>query len=199
MKKIVIVSLVAGMAIALLLGLMAVVVPGQQIQAWFGQQTHEPFPALDESHLSPDQVKLVVVLRHEYQTQANGTKYSEGVDEPWCADFVSWVYKEAGQPLKNPNSGSWRIPGTHTLREYFEKAGKFHTVDSGYMPKLGDIAIYDGPGWFGQHTNFILKYDGTQTVTIGGNEAGRVQVQTRAVPERGLVGYGEFPNESVAR
>lgn len=68
--------------------------------------------------------------------------------EPWCADFVSWVYKEAGHPLKNPNSGSWRIPGTYTLREYYEAQGAFRPADSGYEPQLGDVAIYeDSPGF----------------------------------------------------
>lgn len=145
----------------------------------FELQTREPstFPAFADGSLTPVQEKLIAIIKKEFDTQPAGTKYSEGVSESWCADFVSWVAKENGTPFVNPNSGSWRIPGTHTLREYFIAKGVWHAYGGDYQPKTGDVAIYDGNGPFGQHTNFVIRNDGGELTTVGGNEAGAIHVQ----------------------
>ncbi len=135
------------------------------------------FPTLDSKSLTPQQATVMRIARTEYETQPAGTKYSQGVAEPWCADFVSWVMKEAGAPLANPNSGSWRIPGTMTLRDYFRTRGNWHAYGDGYMPRTGDIAIYDGNGPHGQHTNFVISYTNGILTTVGGNEGGAIHVQ----------------------
>ncbi len=137
----------------------------------------EQFPVYKTGELSEAQQKLVAIIKSEYDAQPPGTKYADGVSESWCADFVSWVMKQNGTPLVNPNSGSWRIPGTHTLREYFISKGNWHPYGDGYQPKVGDIAIYDGNGPFGQHTNFIMRNDNGLLTTVGGNEAGAIHVQ----------------------
>ncbi|MEU1207983.1 hypothetical protein [Nocardia sp. NPDC005825] len=77
------------------------------------------FPAIDSTGLTAAQNRVVDVLRQQFEEQSGRDKYSEGIAEPWCADFVSWVMRAAGQPLHNPNSGSWRIPGVYTLEEYY--------------------------------------------------------------------------------
>lgn len=151
----------------------------------------ESFPAIDDSTLNSHQQKIIALLRQEFQSQPKGTKYSGGVDEPWCADFVSWIMNEAGQPLQNPNSGSWRIPGTYTLRDYYESAGRFKSADSGYSPHVGDIMLYDNPSPFGQHTNIVIKNDNGIVTTIGGNEPGGIRVVTHDRADKaGFVGYG---------
>ena len=45
---------------------------------------------------------------------------------------------QAGAPAENPHTGGWRIPGTFTLREYYEANGRFKPANSGYhnLPKL---------------------------------------------------------------
>ncbi len=83
------------------------------------------FPELNRATLDPAQARIVDVLQAQYRDQPGGSHFSEGIEEPWCADFVSWVLNEAGQPLTNPNSGSWRIPGVYTLQEYYQSAGRF--------------------------------------------------------------------------
>jgi hypothetical protein len=139
------------------------------------------FPAYADGELTAAQQKLVGIIKAEYEAQPGGTKYSEGVAEPWCADFVSWVARENGTPFVNPNSGSWRIPGTITLREYLEAKGVWHPYGSGYQPKVGDVAIYDGNGPFGQHTNFVMRNDNGELTTVGGNENGAIHVQTHTL------------------
>lgn len=150
-----------------------------------------PFPDTSGLQLSQTQQRIVTLLKQEYDAQNKGTKYSGGVDEPWCADFVSWIMHEAGVPLRNPNSGSWRIPGTYTLREYYQTAGTFRPGDSGYQPKVGDVMLYDNPSPFGQHTNIVVQNKDGVVTTVGGNEPGGIRVYTHTTPDKaGFVGYG---------
>lgn len=155
--------------------------------------TTEPFPSIDESSLNEQQRKIVALLRQEYAAQPDGTKYAEGAIEPWCADFVSWIMKEAKVPLKNPNTGSWRIPGTYTLREYYESVGKFVGRYQRYQPEVGDVIMYDNPSPFGQHTNIVIKNEQGIVTTVGGNEAGKIRIQVHNDSrDKGLVGYGRL-------
>lgn len=134
-----------------------------------------------------DSSRLSTCSGAEFEANAEGTKYSEGVKEPWCADFVSWVLREAGAPLSNPHSGSWRIPGVYTLTDYFEAAGRFR--DPGYRPEPGDVVLYS-PDWrLGQHTNFVVAVDGDEMTTIGGNEGGISRGEV-SLDDSGIVGFG---------
>ncbi|MDH6280713.1 CHAP domain-containing protein [Prescottella agglutinans] len=149
------------------------------------------FPAVDGSALDSTQARIVDVVRTEFDAQPSGTKYSEGAEESWCADFVSWTLREVGEPLSNPNSGSWRIPGVYTLQEYYESVGRFRPVDSGYVPKTGDVALYSPSSPFGQHTNFVIGYDAGTLTTVGGNEADAIKAHRFTVSDApGLLGYG---------
>lgn len=81
------------------------------------------FPQIDTTNLHPTRQKIISLTKTEFEAQSTGTKFSQGVREAWCADFVSWIMQQAGAPLKNPHTGGWRIPGTFTLREYYEANG----------------------------------------------------------------------------
>ena len=157
----------------------------------FDSSSGEPqFPDINMSQLSPVRQKVIRLARQEFMANPPGTKYSQGANEPWCADFISWLFKEAGSPLKNPHTGSWRIPGTFTLREYYQQVGKFKPADSGYTPRPGDVAIYHGSPIFGDHTHMVLKYDNGILTTVGGNE-GKIRVFANTKKQYdGLVGYG---------
>lgn len=62
----------------------------------------------------------------------------------WCATFVTWCFREAGIPTSIMPSAT----GTGTIRK---TAGKdvakygavFHSRESGYKPKKGDIILYE--------------------------------------------------------
>lgn len=150
-----------------------------------------PFPEVDTSALSPMQATVVELARQEHERQRPGTYYSEGVDEAWCANFVSWIMREAGQPLSNPNSGSWRIPGVYTLTEYYQEQGVFEP--KGYSPAVGDVVLYDNSSWVGQHTNIVVAVDGNTATTVGGNEQGKIRVHTVDVQkDSAIVGFGRL-------
>lgn len=149
------------------------------------------FPAIETARLTTTQQRIVQLTKQEFIAQPPGTKYSQGQAEPWCADFVSWIMNEAGVPLKNPNSGSWRIPGTSTLADYYERYGLLKSPNSAYSPAVGDVVVYRGSPLFGDHTNIVLKNDNGVLTTIGGNENGRIRVTVNTAKDyRGLVGYG---------
>ena len=149
------------------------------------------FPDIDTANLSPTRQKIISLAKTEFEAQSAGTKFSQGAEEAWCANFVSWVMHQAGVPLKNPHTGGWRIPGTFTLREYYEANGRFKSANSGYQPLPGDVAIYRNSPVFGDHTNIVLKNDNSVLTTVGGNEANRIRVfVNRDKQYDGLLGYG---------
>lgn len=161
-------------------------------EAIVGERLRE-FPAIDTVALEPLQARIVDVTATEYAAPGAGVKYAEGVVESWCADFVSWVMREAGAPLSNPNSGSWRIPGVYTLQEYYESTGRFEAVGTGYRPRTGDVVLYHPDSPFGQHTNIVLLADGDLITTIGGNENDAVRIHRFAMSEvPAIVGFGRL-------
>jgi len=155
------------------------------------------FPDVDVSALSPTQARIVELLEEQHGVQHPGTFYSEGVREPGCADFVSWIMREAGVPLSNPHSGHWRIPGVYTLQEYYEAAGRYEPAGGGYRPEVGDTVLYHNSIGFGQreHTNIVVSVDGDTAITVGGNELGKIRVHTLDWEGDGaVVGFGRLPD-----
>jgi hypothetical protein len=153
----------------------------------------QSFPAIDTAKLTPTQQRIVALLKQEFTAQHPGSYYAEGANEAWCADFASWIMKNAGQPFTNPNSGSWRIPGVYTLQDYFQSEHRFVVAGSAYTPKVGDVVIYHDPSPFGTHTNIIIANDGGKLTTVGGNEPGGIRVKTyNPADDPGLVGYGKL-------
>lgn len=148
------------------------------------------FPDIDTANLSPTRQKIISLAKTEFKAQPAGAKFSQGAEEAWCANFVSWIMHQAGAPLKNPHTGGCRIPGTFTLREYYEANGRFKPANSGYQPLPGDVAIYRNSPVFGDHTNIVLKNDNGVLTTVGGNEANRIRVfVNRDKQYDGLLGY----------
>ena len=176
----------------ILVGVAALLVrhPGSVLDVLPGKPV--AFPQLDPAALDPAQARVVDVLQAQYDAQPGGSHFSEGVEEPWCADFVSWVLNEAGRPLSNPNSGNWRIPGVYTLREYYQAAGRFAAPDS-YRPRTGDVALYADGSPLGLHANFVVAVDDNAMTTVGGNEEGGIRVHTLDDAEiAGILGYGRL-------
>ncbi|MGC0366238.1 hypothetical protein ABH922_004222 [Rhodococcus sp. 27YEA15] len=178
-------------------GVLAVVVAIGAALVWVAPSRYLPwdtadFPPIESSALSSQQVRILKLLAVEHEAGRPGTYYSEGVDEQWCADFVSWIMKESGRPLSNLNSGSWRIPGVYTLQEYYQGIDAYAENDGSYTPEVGDVVIYDSTRWIGQHTNFIVSVDGDTAVTVGGNESGKVRVHSLDwTSDSAVVGFGK--------
>lgn len=138
---------------------------------------------------------------HEYDS--NTLKYTTGRQEPWCADFVSWVLKEAGVPFTAGGYHGWQIPGVLSMQAWF-KAGKngstYIPAGSG-RPQPGDIGFYIGAqnpdgGGSTEHVNIIIAVssDGKTMTAIGGNQSDRVtkRVQSTARGANSLAGFGRI-------
>lgn len=155
-----------------------------------GERLRE-FPTVDRAGLDDTQTRILTVAERQFREQHPGTTYSEGIEEAWCADFVSWVMRESGRPLANPNSGSWRIPGVYTLEEYYRGEQRFE--GPGYSPRIGDVVMYTAASPFNQHTNIVIDVQGDTITTMGGNEFGKITLHRyRPAEVAGLVGFGRL-------
>lgn len=93
-----------------------------------------------------------------------------GVEEEWCADFMSWVYKQAGYPVTGSMT-HWQQAGALEMENMPPvDASKFEVHKPGsYVPVPGDMVTYNF-----SHVNMVVsvnKNANTMTV-IGGNQGG---------------------------
>lgn len=97
--------------------------------------------------------------------------YTDNNPEEWCADFVSWIYKEAGKPFSDGLSGGWRINNVFSLDDYLSakhKGNYFLREDSSQTPEPGDIIIFNDGGPR-THTGLVRSVQGNSITTIEGN------------------------------
>ena len=82
--------------------------------------------------------------------------------EEWCADFVSYVYKEAGYPFSAGERDSW----DEYLATNVQNMGfVYHDASSGYVPRTGDVAFFD---YSGGHVE-IVAIGGSKPLFIYGD------------------------------
>ncbi|WP_051426537.1 CHAP domain-containing protein [Jiangella gansuensis] len=124
--------------------------------------------------------------------------------EQWCADFVSWVFLEAGIPFQAVPGTSqyfwrhdWQIPAVIGMEAWFRAGGRdqeFIPVTSSgpaKPPRPGDVMIYSG------HVSIVVEVDEASRtlVTVGGNESDRIQRSSGTFtmgPSGPVVGYGRM-------
>ncbi len=96
------------------------------------------------------------------------SKYSQNQDELWCADFVSWIYKQAGYPIGRSDT-NWRVSSVKSIKDVgHNKNEKFHYHDIRYTPRPGDIAIHlQGTT---SHVNIVTAVEGGKITLIGGDQ-----------------------------
>ncbi len=125
-------------------------------------------------------------------------KYTQGAEEAWCADFVSWVYKAAGKSFTG-GTGGWRYPSVVTLKAYFNEKHEFFKPGE-KDPQPGDVAFYIGAetpdGGSAEHVNIVIEVNGGTMTTIGGNESDQLMKSQREIKlgSQSLAGFGRFKN-----
>lgn len=143
---------------------------------------------------------VLVIARSQLGTEekppgSNKVKYSTwyGVNGPWCAMFVSWVFHEAGLPL--PASTKRGFAYTPSGAQWFQRR-------SAWFPKgealPGDVVFFNFPGdgvdrishvgivEARQKDDTLICLEGN-TNERGGRTGGKVMRKARAV---GIVGCG---------
>ena len=103
------------------------------------------------------------------------TEYTDGTPyEEWCADFVSYVYKQSGHPFTNGETNGW----DENLANNIQNQGfTYHDANSGYIPKTGDVAFFSYSGGHveivisgGKFPTFVYGNSGTIDPSTGNGE-----------------------------
>lgn len=152
--------------------------------------------------------RIVAVARQEAaeaEDNIGGGKYKTwyGMDDNWCAMFVSWCANECGYIALGimPKTAS-----VANMKAWYQQNGRYYAKESGYEPKAGDVILF-GNGR--SHTGLVVEYDPeTKTVTtIEGNtgtsdttpyhKGSRVKEKKYPLTYHTIAGYGtpEYPEE----
>ncbi len=108
--------------------------------------------------------------------------------EPWCADFVSWAYKKAGKPLGPNGKGFAYVPW---MKNWLQKSGHWHSKNSNYTPKPGDIVVFNWDGGRPDHVGLVESVNPDGSInTIEGN-AGNACKRVRR-PLSTIEGFGHI-------
>ncbi|PLS81359.1 hypothetical protein CYG49_02355 [Candidatus Saccharibacteria bacterium] len=100
--------------------------------------------------------------------------YTTGRNEAWCADFISWVYREHGTPFSGGWAHDWQLPAAISLKHWLQKNGTWHErTDLSDTPQPGDVINFN---WFGDsnrstgnHVGIVERVEGSTLYTIEGN------------------------------
>lgn len=109
-----------------------------------------------------------------------------GLDEPWCAAFVSAVGAACGLgELLYPECGCAQM-----LARY-RAAGRFEERGEG-VPRPGDLVFYD---WDGdgapEHVGLVAEQNGGQLRVIEGNYSDKVGLRRLSAEAPAILGYGK--------
>ena len=120
-------------------------------------------------------------------------KYTHGIAEEWCGDFVDYCASSAG--VKAPSQRSV-INGASSMAGL----GLYRSSTSGYIPQQGDFVYFDWQGAGGSaplnaldHVGVVMGYDAASGAvhTIEGNTTGsKLARHTRKLSSNIIAGYG---------
>ena len=124
-----------------------------------------------------------------HEQGVNVTKYGAwyGMQDEWCAMFVSWCAKEAGILNKVVPSYSWCESGAtwYKRKDRYGWRGK-------YTPKPGDVVFFYNPRKKAPyyHTGIVEYVEGNNVHTIEGNADDAVRRRTYSLSYSNIQGYG---------
>lgn len=99
-------------------------------------------------------------------------KYNEGSPVQWCATFASWVAREAGTPVVDPKTGSWKIVNSQVFAEHLKQNGTFYSreevIAQNIQPRIGDFII----SYRGDYDDNIGHID----IVVGESKDGRADL-----------------------
>lgn len=134
--------------------------------------------------------RIIEVAKNEVgykEYSDNHTKYGEwyGVQDEWCAIFVSWLANQAGV-LNSLIPKECYVP---TMVEWYRNKGLFKA--RGLCPSVGDIIFFDyNSNGVSDHVGIVEKCDNGVISTIEGNKSKMVKRCTYNVNNSGIYGFG---------
>lgn len=121
----------------------------------------------------------------EYRTAVTGPGEDPDAAEAWCADFTSWVFKQAGAPLGKDGRGEDYVP---FLKDWAKQQGRWKTSD----PQPGDAIIFN---WDGNksanpdHVGVVVKVEGGRIYTVEGNSSDKVNRNSYVIDAGVIQGF----------
>lgn len=119
----------------------------------------------------------------KYRTAVTGPGENPDLAESWCADFASWLWKEAGVPWGPEGKGDDYTP---TMVELAKKTGTWKAQD----PQPGDMVFIDWQGGEGvDHVAIVEKVENGKVHTIAGNESERIKAASYPIGDARMMGF----------
>lgn len=112
-------------------------------------------------------------------------RYSNGQNVPWCANFVSWAFREAGHPLPGNQVA---IGSCDTMAAELRRAGRLYRKGE-QTPQPGDVIFFGTPGDL-THVGIVERVEGGRVYTIEGNSGNRVAERSYSLDDARIVCYG---------
>lgn len=129
---------------------------------------------------------------------APAINYAGGRQEPWCAHFVAWCYREAGQPIPGDIVPSLKRANPLASVQHMERVFREHDwmlVD----PAPGDVVFFrtrmkSDPNRYGRHCGIVETVSQYEIGTVEGNTSNRVMRRKYARKSEAITGYGRIPD-----
>jgi len=96
--------------------------------------------------------------------------------EPWCAYFVSWAARQAGEPI---GAGGQGLGSVSEIWSWAQSTGRAISNGPGVVPHPGDLIVFGG-----EHVGIVREVlpDG-RIATVEGNYDNRVSANVRSAGE----------------
>ncbi|MBI5496959.1 MAG: peptidoglycan-binding protein [Deltaproteobacteria bacterium] len=110
-------------------------------------------------------------------------RYAGGRREPWCADFVSWNFRQTGHPLP----GNQRmLASVQYMEDTMKQNGKWFSKS--HTPQPGDIIFFRWPDG-GRHVGIVESVSGGRVNTVEGNTSNMVARRSYPLDSGSITGY----------
>ena len=119
----------------------------------------------------------------------NGAKYSLGRKAPWCAHFITWLFREAGTPLPDDVLPTPASPGIGTPDALFSLGWPRKVTE----PLPGDLAFFrQHSQWSTMHCAIVVAVGADGFSTVDGNYKGAVARRERKLTDINLICFSRF-------
>ena len=113
----------------------------------------------------------------------------------WCAAFISWCLTAADA---SDAAGGLFVSCSLWL-EQLRANGQYRSRASGYTPQAGDLIFFcsSGAGRASDHVGLVRYVEGGRVYTVEGNSSNKVSLNSYAVTNTYIVGYGRPDYDSA--
>ena len=157
------------------------------------EQWSSPMLQLNCSSITAQGPRIACYAESDWEIWQSGTiphinllnTYTDNASyEEWCADFVSYVYKQAGYPFTAAYAG-WDENNANNIQNY-----NFNVHSTSYIPSPGDVGYFS---YSGGHVEIVIS-GGKQPSFIYGNSAiidpttGNGEMEANTILQDGALG-----------